>query len=96
MRLRDLGIWIVALDAAGTDLLWDHTLLAEPLAVVAGGEGAGVGRLSRERSDARLRIPLRGHVESLNVATAAAVALFEVGRVRMVRKGAISPKGQVD
>ena len=54
----------------------------EGVTVVLGAEGAGMGRLVRERCDQVVRIPMRGRVSSLNVGTAGALACFEVARHR--------------
>ena len=45
-------------------------------------EGPGLGRLVRERCDEVVSIPLRGRLSNLNVATAGALACFEVARGR--------------
>jgi len=56
--------------------------LRKPLALVVGAEAAGVPPELRHAADARVRIPLRDSVESLNVAVAAGVLLFEARRQR--------------
>jgi len=80
--LRRLGIWTVGLDAAASQPLFGFGLLAEPVALVIGAEGRGLSRLVGERVDATVSIPLLGPVESLNAAVAAALAVFEIARVR--------------
>ena len=82
-RARELGVWTVGLDAAGDRSIFDLDVATEPVLVVLGAEGAGLGRLTRERCDVVAAIPLRGPLASLNVAAAAAVACFEVARRRL-------------
>jgi 23S rRNA (guanosine2251-2'-O)-methyltransferase len=82
-RLRDLGVWVVGLDADGDRSLFDLPVVTDPVALVLGAEGAGLGRLTRERCDVVASIPLRGALSSLNVAAAGALACFEVARSRI-------------
>ena len=56
--------------------------LREPHAIVLGGEARGLRRLTREKCDRIVSIPLRDSVQSLNVSAAAAVFLFEAIRQR--------------
>ena len=86
-RLKQLGVWVVALDPDGTTPIWDVAVLTEPVALVVGAEGRGLTRLVRESADVAASIPLAGAVSSLNAAAAAAVALFEVRRHRASRPG---------
>jgi 23S rRNA (guanosine2251-2'-O)-methyltransferase len=81
-RLRDAGVWAVGLDAAADRSLFGLDLLAEPVALVIGAEGTGLSRLVRDRLDVIASIPLAPGVESLNASVAAALAVFEVARVR--------------
>jgi 23S rRNA (guanosine2251-2'-O)-methyltransferase len=80
--LSGAGIWTVGLDSAGTTTLWGLDIATEPLALVLGAEGGGLGRLTRDRCDLVVSIPLAGPVESLNVSAAATLACFEVARRR--------------
>lgn len=80
--LRRLGLWIVGLDGAAEESLFGHHLLAEPVALVVGGEGGGLSRLVADRCDARARIPMVGPTESLNASVATALAVYEVARAR--------------
>lgn len=74
-ELKNLGIWTFAAEADGSDCR--KTDFNCPCAIVLGGEGSGVSRLVREKCDATVSIPMRGHVNSLNVSAAAAVLLYE-------------------
>jgi 23S rRNA (guanosine2251-2'-O)-methyltransferase len=80
-RLKERGIWVVGTDGAAEQSIHSSDLV-RPLALVLGAEGAGMRRLTRERCDFLVRIPMGGSVESLNVSVAAGVALFEARRQR--------------
>jgi 23S rRNA (guanosine2251-2'-O)-methyltransferase len=80
-RLKERGIWVVGTDARAEQSLYAADL-KRPLALVLGGEGDGMRRLTRERCDFLVHIPMAGRVESLNVSVAAGVALFEARRQR--------------
>lgn len=80
-RMQEAGVWVVGLDETGDDRL-DGLDLAQPVCLVLGAEGRGLSRLVRQRCDAVAGIPLRGRLNSLNVAAAGAVACFEVARQR--------------
>jgi TrmH family RNA methyltransferase len=79
--LRAQGIRLVALAADGDVDLYTADLDG-PLAVCAGGEGAGLPHDVLAMADVRLRIPMHAPVESLNVAVATSLLLFEVMRQR--------------
>lgn len=81
-RLRELDVWLLGLDAAADQTLYEVSWVDGPLALVVGAEGAGLSRLVRQRCDGVAAIPLRGALGSLNVSVAAAVACFEVARRR--------------
>jgi 23S rRNA (guanosine2251-2'-O)-methyltransferase len=81
-QLKELAIWVVGTDGEAPQTLYQADL-RRPLAFVLGAEGAGMRRLTRERCDFTVRIPMAGQVESLNVSVAAGVALFEARRQRI-------------
>lgn len=83
-QMKSKGIWVVGLDDAGKDSIFDiGKLAAEGICVVLGAEGAGLSRLVKERCDTVVNIPMLGQVNSLNVSAAAALAVYEVARVRL-------------
>ena len=81
-RLEELAVWTVGLDAGADESLFDLPLLSEPVAIVIGAEGAGLGRLVRDRVSKVVHIPMAPGMDSLNVSVSSALALFEVARVR--------------
>lgn len=81
-RLRQLGVWVVGLDAHGSESLFGLGLASEPIAIVIGGEGAGLAQLVTERCDLVVSIPMSDESESLNASVAAALAAFEIRRAR--------------
>jgi 23S rRNA (guanosine2251-2'-O)-methyltransferase len=79
--LKERGIWVVGTDGEAEQALYSADL-KRPLALVLGAEGTGMRRLTRDRCDFLVRIPMAGHVQSLNVSVAAGIALFEALRQR--------------
>jgi 23S rRNA (guanosine2251-2'-O)-methyltransferase len=77
--LKEAGIWVVGADAEAPRSLYE-TKLAPPVAMVLGGEGRGVRRLTRDLCDEVVYIPMSGTVESLNVSVATGIVLFELKR----------------
>jgi 23S rRNA (guanosine2251-2'-O)-methyltransferase len=77
---RRAGLWIVGLaqDAGGD--LWSSGLMEPPVALVLGAEDRGMSRGVRAACDELVAIPTRGRIGSLNVASAGAIAMFEVAR----------------
>ena len=84
-RLKRKDVWTVGLDTEGDQSIFGLDLLAEPVAVVMGAEGGGLSRLVRDRVDMVANIPMSGPMESLNASVAAAIAAFEIQRVRSAK-----------
>jgi 23S rRNA (guanosine2251-2'-O)-methyltransferase len=83
-ELKDHGLWIVGIDANGTKE-WTDFDYKSPIALILGGEHRGLRRLVREHCDVLVRLPMLGHIASLNISVAAAVVLYEVVRQRRTR-----------
>lgn len=79
--LKEAGVWIYGLDPTATKLVTEVDLRG-PVGLVLGGEGKGLRPGVLQHCDERIRIPMKGHVHSLNVSASAAVALFEAVRQR--------------
>jgi TrmH family RNA methyltransferase len=78
-ELKNMGLRIVATTLDAETSIFDADLRG-PLALVFGNETKGVSPELRRAADLAVRIPVRGGAESLNVASSAAVALYEVMR----------------
>ena len=65
--------------------IYNLRVASEPLALVLGNEGRGLGRLTRERCDLTVKIPISGITESLNVGAASAIGCFEIARQRLTK-----------
>lgn len=80
--LKEEGVWLVGLDIGPDTATLDQVDLNMPVALVLGSEGEGLRRLVRETCDLRITLPMRGHVLSLNVATAGSIALYAAWQAR--------------
>jgi 23S rRNA (guanosine2251-2'-O)-methyltransferase len=79
--LKAVGVWVYGVEPSGGKLYTDVDLRG-PVGLVFGGEGTGIRPGLLQHCDERIRIPMRGHVQSLNVSASAAVLLFEAARQR--------------
>lgn len=81
-ELREAGCFVVGLDAGGSMPVGELHLATDPVVLVIGSEGKGLGRLVRETCDVVASIPIRSAVESLNAGVAAGIGLYEVDHLR--------------
>ncbi len=81
-ELQRNGVWVVGLENDETARDIDTVDLDMPLALVVGAEGVGLARLVRERCDFLVRLPIIGHIGSLNAAVAGSIALYFAWRQR--------------
>ena len=86
-QLKDAGFWVYGLDERAKQL-YGRGDYRRHTALVLGGEGKGLHRLTAERCDTLFRIPVAGRIASLNVSVAAGVVLFEAVRQRRQERGA--------
>ena len=80
-ELKAAGVWLAGAAGEAEQELYDVDLRG-PMALVLGAEGTGLRRLTRDKCDYLVRIPMAGTVESLNVSVAAGICLFEAVRQR--------------
>jgi len=79
------GLVVVGLTADAEITLDELEAAVDPLVLVVGAEGKGLGRLVAEACDLRVAIPISRAVESLNASVAAGVVLAEIARRRRLR-----------
>ncbi|HYF80945.1 MAG TPA: 23S rRNA (guanosine(2251)-2'-O)-methyltransferase RlmB [Symbiobacteriaceae bacterium] len=80
-ELKERGVWVVGTHQDAKEM-YHQARLTGPLAVVIGSEGKGIGRLVGEKCDFMVRLPMLGHVTSLNAAVAGAILVYEIRRQR--------------
>lgn len=80
-RMRDAGVFLYAAEA-GAGIAYGEADLRARVALILGGEGRGLRRLSRELCDQLIHVPVEAGAASLNVSVAAALCLFEARRQR--------------
>ena len=76
-ELKDAGYWIVASDGSAT-MSYDEVDYKGPIGLIVGSEGFGISRLVLRNSDYVVKIPMTGHVNSLNASVATAVLLSQI------------------
>ena len=83
-EMQEAGVWLIGTDDEAEKSIYDIDL-SGPIAIVMGGEGEGMRRLTKETCDEHVRIPMQGVVESLNVSVASGVCLYEALRQRLAK-----------
>jgi 23S rRNA (guanosine2251-2'-O)-methyltransferase len=79
--LKGKGFWIYGADMNGDKAYYDEKYDGS-IALVIGGEGKGISRLTREKCDTIVEIPMYGRINSLNASCAATILIYEVIRQR--------------
>ena len=79
-ELKARGVWIVGASMDGVSAF--SADLSGPMALVVGSEGEGISRLTLEKCDLRVAIPMKGHIDSLNASVAAGVLMYAIARAR--------------
>lgn len=78
-HIRKQNVWLIGADMHAERSVWDEDLKG-PVAFVIGGEDRGISPAIAERCDRMVKIPMKGHIRSLNVAATAAILFFEKRR----------------
>ena len=79
-ELKARGVWIAGASMDGVSAF--SADLSGPMALVVGSEGEGISRLTLEKCDLRIAIPMKGHIDSLNASVAAGVLMYAIARAR--------------
>jgi 23S rRNA (guanosine2251-2'-O)-methyltransferase len=82
--LKKQGIWVIGADMDGEKNYYEADLTG-PIVVVVGNEGQGLSRLTKENCDLLVKIPMKGHMTSLNASVACSLLLYEVLRQRELK-----------
>lgn len=81
--LKDNGFWVYGAEVGGGDIYKSN--LTGKICLVIGGEDSGVKRLTKEKCDGIISIPMYGKVNSLNASVACGIAVYEVLRQRLLK-----------
>jgi len=82
-ELKKEGVWVAGLDGAPETPPLHRANLTGALAVVVGNEGRGLSRLTREKCDFLVRLPMHGRVDSLNASVAGSIVLYAARQARL-------------
>ena len=80
-EMKERGITIIGTEACAETVLWDMDF-TQPLALVIGSEGKGLRKTVSDLCDVRVRVPMQGKVNSLNVSVATGLFAYEILRQR--------------
>ena len=81
-KLKDNGFWVYGAEVGGSNIYKSN--LTGKICLVIGGEDSGVKRLTKEKCDGVISIPMFGKVSSLNASVACGIAIYEVVRQRVL------------
>ena len=80
--VQEKGYFVVGLDGESEVFISEMKVATEPIMIIVGSEGKGLSRLTREKCDLVVKIPMRSTTESLNASVATSIALFAVDEAR--------------
>ena len=82
-NLKAAGIWIYGADSTGGNYCFNEKL-DSAIALVIGSEGKGISKLTKEKCDVLVKIPMVGQITSLNASVAAGIIMYEVLKQKIV------------
>ncbi len=81
-ELKDAGVWIYGTDGSAKKLYFEEDLTG-PIAIIIGSEGRGMNKLTMKKCDVLLKIPMKGHITSLNASVSGGIVIFEAVKQRL-------------
>ena len=81
--LKTKGFWIVGAEACDKSILYTDVKYDMPVCLVIGSEGKGISRLVSENCDYLVKIPMVGHVNSLNASVSCSILIYEIIKNRI-------------
>lgn len=82
--LKEKGVWIYGADMEGENYCFDVNFDGAA-AIVVGSEGRGISRLTKEKCDVLIKIPMVGNITSLNASVAGGIMMYEILKQRIKR-----------
>lgn len=82
--LKKKGIWIYGAHMEGKNYCFQSNF-AGPVALVIGSEGKGISKLTKEKCDVLVKIPMKGNITSLNASVAAGIIMYEILKQKIQR-----------
>lgn len=80
-ELKEKGVWIFGTDGSAKDLYYEQDMTG-PIAIVIGSEGKGMSQLTMKNCDFLVKIPMKGHITSLNASVSGGIVIFEAVKQR--------------
>ncbi|WP_097028504.1 23S rRNA (guanosine(2251)-2'-O)-methyltransferase RlmB [Clostridium peptidivorans] len=84
-ELKENGIWVYGADIKGEQYCYEANLEGS-IALIIGSEGKGMSKLTQEKCDVLIKIPMLGRVNSLNASVAGGILMYEILKQRLVRE----------
>ena len=79
-ELQKKNVWVYALTMNGEN--YEKVSFTSGCAVVIGAEGDGISKLTEEKCDVSVSLPMKGHLDSLNASVAAGVIMYRIMSAR--------------
>ena len=80
-ELKEKGLWIYGTDGSAKDLYYEQDMTG-PVAIIIGSEGRGMSKLTMKKCDFLVKIPMKGHITSLNASVSGVIVIFEAVKQR--------------